>query len=78
MIDQSIVNPEFHVIAKDRDPSRLFASFSIFKSFNGSNNVNYEERPPYPIINAKPTVREILKNINKSDVCLYFFILGIG
>ncbi len=78
MIDQSIVNPEFHVIANDRDPSSLFASFSVFKTFNLSNTVKYEDRPPYPIINAKPTVRELLKNINKSDVCLYFFILGIG
>jgi hypothetical protein len=66
------------VIAKDRDPSSLFASFSVFKSFNGSNTVRYEERPPYPIINAKPTVREILWNINKSDICLYFSILGLG
>ena len=77
MID-SLVNPDFHVVRPDRDPSRLFASFSVFKVFNGSNMIRYEERPPYPIINGKPTVRDIVNNINKSDVALYFSMLTIG
>ena len=78
MIDQSLINPEFHLIAKDRDPSSLFASLSVFKCFNGANMFRYEERPPYPIINAKPTVRDLMMNINKSDVFLYFTIVGSG
>ena len=73
-----LVNPEYHISHKDRDPSRLFASFGIFKTFNSSNQVGYNERPPYPILNGKPTIRDILSNINKSDICLYFATVGLG
>ena len=72
------INPDFHVVNPDRDPSRLFASFNIFKAFNNSNGIGYEERPPYPILNSKPTVRDLINNVNKSDICLYFSMLGIG
>ena len=73
-----LVNPEFHVVAQDRDPTRLLASFSVFKTFNGSNIIKYEQRPPYPILNGKPTLRDVLNNVNKSDVFLYFSLLGLG
>lgn len=70
-------DPEFHVISNTKDPSSFFASFSVFK--NSSKSVlRYEERPPYPILTNKPTLRELLYNINKADVVLYFGIMGTG
>ena len=78
MINDTFINPDFHIVRKDRDPSRLFASFSVFKTFNGSNMIRYEERPPYPIINSIPSIRDVMNNINKADVMLYFSMLGIG
>lgn len=78
MASESYFNQNYHIFQKESNPNRLFASFSIFKTIKGVNIFNYDERPPYPILNSKPHFWEVVNNMNKSDFVLYFSTLALG
>jgi len=78
MSDDLYFNPNFHVFRKEKNPNRLFASFSIYRSIKGINFWKYDDRPPYPILNSKPQLAEVVSNINRSDVILYAAHLALG
>jgi len=71
-------NPDYHVFRKENNPNRLFASFSVYKQIKSINWWAYDDRPPYPILNSKPSVHEVISNINRSDVLLYAAHLALG
>ena len=52
MQDVSYFNQNYHIFRKESSPNRLLASFSVYKTINGTNVWKYDERPPYPILNS--------------------------
>ena len=36
----------------------------------------FEERPPYPVLISDPSINQVLINLNKSDILLYFTVMG--
>lgn len=78
MAESAYYNSNYHVFRKENNPNRLLASFSLYKLLNGANIFPYDHRPPYPILNQKPTTADILNNINRSDLALYAAHLALG
>jgi hypothetical protein len=78
MAEYLYYNNKYHLINPSANPNGWLASFALFKSFAAVNVVPYEKRPPYPILIDRPTMSQIVANLNKSDVLMYFFIMGVG
>lgn len=71
-------NQKYHILRKDKNPNSLFSSFSVFKTLRTGAVAKIDERPPYPILVDDPTVREVLNNINKSDVLVGLTFVSAG
>jgi hypothetical protein len=72
------MSDNYYIIRQDKRPDRLFASFNIFKSLRATNIYKFDERPPYPILNDRPTVKQVISNLNKSDFMVYLAFFGAG
>src|SRR5436305_2065581 len=72
------LSDKYYIVRPDKRPDRLFASFNIFKSLRATNIYKFDERPPYPILNDRPTVKQVMMNLNKSDFMVYLAFFGAG
>lgn len=54
----------------------IFSSFSIFK-LKPYKHIRHLMRPPFPILESNPSVKNVIANFNKSDVLLFFTLYGI-
>ena len=71
-------NEKYHLLRNDVDPNSLFSSFRIFKTIGTNGITRYGQKPPYPIMIDDPTAKQVLDNLNKSDVLLGLSFVGAG
>ena len=80
MAEQLYFNSKYFYVKPGANPNSLFSSFNIFKSLGASNIIPCDQRPPYPILISNPSLRQVLGNLNKSDLLVYtaIFFTGFG
>jgi hypothetical protein len=78
MADTIYYSSKYHVIRPERSVDRWLSSFNIFKSMRATPILNYDERPPYPILISNPTIKQVIANMNKSDFLVFFACEFVG
>ena len=78
MAEHMYFNNKYHIVKPGVDPNSLFASFNVFKSISSTNIVPFAHRPPYPILISNPSFRQVVGNLNKSDLLVYAAVFSTG
>jgi hypothetical protein len=78
MAEHMYLNNKYHIVKPGVNPNSWFASFSLFKSLSATNIISYAQRPPYPILISNPTFKQVVANLNKSDLLIYGTYFSFG
>jgi hypothetical protein len=76
MAEHMYFNNKYHIVKPGVNPNSLFASFNVFKSLGSTNIIAFAHRTPYPILISNPSFKQVLGNLNKSDLLVYASIFA--
>ena len=65
-------NSKYYYTSNKSNANSLFATFKIFSI----KRKNFSYRTPFPPLISSPNLKDVILNINKSDVCFYLCFMG--